>query len=71
MWILHPSTKKQLIKYQLLSSIQNFILTSELISHEQFMEKLNNSKLFITDSLSSEFESYVIRKKQLFGGIYL
>ena len=38
MWILHPSTKKQLIKYQLLSSIQNFILTSELISHEQFME---------------------------------
>ena len=46
MWILHPSTKKQLIKYQLLSSIQNFILTSELISHEQFMEKLNNSKLF-------------------------
>ena len=64
-WILHPSTKKQLIKYQLLSSIQNFILTSELISHEQFMEKLNKAKLFITDSLSSEFESYVIRKKTI------
>lgn len=65
LWILHPSTKKQLLKYKLLNSIQNFILTSEIISHEQFMEKLNNSKLFITDSLSSEYESFVIRKKTI------
>lgn len=65
LWILHPSTKKQLIKYKLLNSIQNFMLTSELISHEQFMEKLNNSQLFITDSLSSEFESFVIRNKTI------
>ncbi|MDB4834356.1 UDP-N-acetylglucosamine 2-epimerase [Acidimicrobiia bacterium] len=64
-WILHPSTKKQLIKYGLFSSIQKFIFISELVSHEKFIEKLYHSKLFITDSLSSEFESYVMRKKTI------
>lgn len=62
-WIMHPSTKSQLLKYNLNIRIKDTIEIYDLMEHKKFISMLKNSLLFITDSLSAEFESFVLRKK--------
>ncbi len=62
-WIMHPSTESQLLKYNLNVKVQDTIEIYGLMEHKKFISLLKNSLLFITDSLSAEFESFVLRKK--------
>jgi UDP-N-acetylglucosamine 2-epimerase (non-hydrolysing) len=62
-WIMHPSTESQLLKYNLNIRIKDTIEIYDLMEHKKFISMLKNSLLFITDSLSAEFESFVLRKK--------
>ncbi len=62
-WIMHPSTLKQLKKYKLFNSLEPIMRVQELTSHENFISMLIKAKLFITDSLSAEFESSALNKK--------
>ncbi len=62
-WIMHPSTQSKLLKYNLIDRLKNKIEVCGLIEHVKFISMLQNSLLFITDSLSAEFESFVLRKK--------
>ena len=62
-WIMHPSTLKQLKKYKLFDNLKSILIVKEVISHKNFLSMLIKAKLFITDSLSAEFESYTLNKK--------
>lgn len=62
-WIMHPSTKKQLLKFNLFKNINQSIKVENLRNHSNFLQSLYNSTLFITDSLSAEFETYALNIK--------
>ena len=60
---MHPSTRKQLLKFNLFKNINQSIKVENLRNHSNFLQSLYNSTLFITDSLSAEFETYALNIK--------